>query len=223
MTSDSSTQNISAVSLLSKYGNLLLIGDFNSTMSEEAMKGFCETYNLNNLIKSPTCYKSLNNPTSIDVMLTNRKHCFENSVTIETGLSDHHKMTISVLKVFHNKRPPIVKRYRCYRNFDMNTFRNKLRYNLDIYNGNTIMGYDEFIEIFMTLLNKDAPMKKKVIRGNNAPFMSKPLSKEIMHRSKLKNKFNKIPTEENRNLYKKQRNICVNLLRKEKKSYFNRI
>ena len=53
--------------------------------------------------------------------------------------------------------------------------------------------------------------------------MSKLLSKEIMHRSKLKNKFNKIPTEENRNLYKKQRNICVNLLRKEKKSYFNNL
>ena len=43
--------------------------------------------------------------------------------------------------------------------------------------------------------------------------MSKHFSKEMMH--KLKNKLNKIPTEENRNLYKIQRNICVNLLRKE--------
>ena len=41
----------------------------------------------------------------------------------------------------------------------------------------------------------------KVIRGNNAPFMGKRLSKEIMHRSKLKNKLSKNPTEENRNLY----------------------
>ena len=40
---------------------------------------------------------------------------------------------------------------------------------------------------------------------------------------KLKNKLNKNPTEENRNLYRKQRNVCVNLLRKEKKNYFNNL
>ena len=37
-----------------------------------------------------------------------------------------------------------------------------------------------------------------------------------MHRSKLKNKFNKNPTEDNNRLYKKQRNYCVSLLNKEK-------
>ena len=66
-------------------------------------------------------------------------------------------------------------------------------------------------------------MKQKIIRGNNAPCMGKRLSKEIMHRSKLKNKLNKNPTEENRNLYRKQRNVCVNLLRKEKNIYFNNL
>ena len=77
----------------------MLLGDFNSTMSEKEMKDFCEIYNLENLIKSPTCYKSASNPSSIDVMLTNRKLSFENSMTLETGLSDHHKMTITVLKI----------------------------------------------------------------------------------------------------------------------------
>ena len=44
-----------------------------------------------------------------------------------------------------------------------------------------------------------------------------------MHRSKLKHKFNNNPTEENNNLYKKQRHSCVNLLRKEKKNYYNNL
>ena len=35
-----------------------------------------------------------------------------------------------------------------------------------------------------------------------------------MHRSKLKNKFNKNPTKDNNRLYKKQRNYCVSLLNK---------
>ena len=66
-------------------------------------------------------------------------------------------------------------------------------------------------------------MKKKLLRGNNAPFMNKYLSKPIMHRSKLKNRYNKNPTEINNLSYKKQRNFCVNLLKKEKKKYYNNL
>ena len=160
--------------------------------------------------------KNPDNPTSIDVMLTNRKNCFENSIAIETGLSDHHRMTISVLKVHHKKRLPVIKYYRCYKNLNMITFRSNLKYSLQTFNANT-MTYEDFKEIFMAVLNKCAPMKQKVIRGNNAPFMGKRLSKEIIHRSKLKNKLNKNPTKENRNLYRKQRNVYVNLVTKQKK------
>ena len=42
-----------------------------------------------------------------------------------------------------------------------------------------------------------------------------------MVRCKLKNKYNKNRTGENWDSYKKQRNFCVNLLRKTKKDYFN--
>ena len=43
---------------LSSYDNLILMGDFNSEMSENEMKEFCEIYHLKNLIKEPTCYKN---------------------------------------------------------------------------------------------------------------------------------------------------------------------
>ena len=56
--------------------------------------------------------------------------------------------------------------------------------------------------MFMLVLNKYAPMKKKSIRGNNAPFMNKILSKAFMHRARLKNNFNKESSEENKILYK---------------------
>ena len=46
-----------------------------------------------------------------------------------------------------------------------------------------------------------APMKKKYARGNQMPFMTKSLSKEIMTRSTLRNKYLKHKTEENRLLY----------------------
>ena len=49
------------------------------------------------------------------------------------------------------------------------------------------------------------------------------LTKAFMHRSKLKNKFNKNPTEKNRLFYNKQRNFCANLVKKEKKKYYNNL
>ena len=85
------------------------------------------------------------------------------------------------------------------------------------------MNYDNFKERFMRVLERHAPMKTKMIRGNNAPFMNKTLSKAFMCRSKLKNSFNKQPTKENERLYKTQRNVCVSLLKKEKKKYYNNL
>ena len=53
--------------------------------------------------------------------------------------------------------------------------------------------------------------------------MTKELRKEIMKRSKLKNKYNKKRNYENWSLYKKQRNYCLSLLRKTKKAYFKKL
>ena len=50
--------------------------------------------------------------------------------------------------------------------------------------------------------------------------MSKPLSKAIMQTAKLRNKFLKDPSAENKLSYNKQTNWCVSLLRNEKKKYF---
>ena len=85
-------------SLIGLYDNIMVIGDFNSQMEETSLKEFCDTYNLENLIKEPTCFKNPCNPTLIDMFLTNRVNFFKNSSVIETGISDYHKMTITVLK-----------------------------------------------------------------------------------------------------------------------------
>ena len=201
---------------LSTHENFLIIGDFNCPVSEKAMKDFCEIYNLENLIKKPTCYKNPKNPSSIDVMLTNKKGNFQNSMTIESGLSDFHKMTITMYKGYCKKLDPLIINYRNYKNFDGIKFREDLIRQLDLLNYET-MTYDEFKVIFMSTLEWHAPVKKKLIRGNSAPFMNKTLSKAFMHRSKLRNNFNKNPTDVNWGLFKKQRNYCVGLLKKEKK------
>ena len=54
---------------------MLTLGDFNVKIDESHMKSFCETYNLTNPIKQPTCYKNCDNPTCIDLILTNDYLC----------------------------------------------------------------------------------------------------------------------------------------------------
>ena len=75
----------------------------------------------------------------------------------------------------------------------------------------------------MDTLNSFAPIKKKYAPGNQMPFMTKNLSKEIMTRSRLRNKYLKHKTEENRLLYTQQRNKCVSLLRKTKMNYYGNL
>ena len=67
---------------------------------------------------------------------------------------------------------------------------------------------------FLGIINKHAPLKKKIVRGNNAPFMNKEFQKEIYVRSRLRNKFWVEPSAKNKAAYKKQRNKCVKIRRK---------
>ena len=56
--------------------------------------------------------------------------------------------------------------------------------------------YSNFERNFLEVLNKHAPIKKKTVRANDKPFMTKALRKAIMRRSALKNKYVNQKTEE---------------------------
>ena len=112
--------------------------------------------------------------------------------------------------------------YKCYKKFVQENFRRDLLNSLETLDIETI-SYDTFHQIFANILNRHAPFKQKIVGGNQAPFVTKKLSKAIMQRSKLKNRLNKYPSNENSRLYRKQRNYCTNLLAREKKNYFNNL
>ena len=72
---------------------------------------------------------------------------------------------------------------------------------------------------FSAVLNKHAPIEKFFIRTNQRNFMTRELSKAIMKRSKLRNRFIK-KSEVSRKVYTAQKIYYVNLLRKTKRKYF---
>ena len=53
--------------------------------------------------------------------------------------------------------------------------------------------------------------------------MNEILSKEIMKRSNLRNKYLKSRNEEDRQRFVKERNLCVSLLGKTKRSYYSNL
>ena len=81
----------------------IFIGGFNSEMTKSAMENFCGTYHLHNLIKNPTCFKNPDKPSCIDLILTNFPKLLLKSQTLEIGLSDFHKLTLTALKIHYKK------------------------------------------------------------------------------------------------------------------------
>ena len=70
---------------LHKYDHILLVGDFNSEISEISIHDFCNVYNLESLSSTPTCFKNAENPSCIDLLLTNTKNNFVKHSSLRIG------------------------------------------------------------------------------------------------------------------------------------------
>ena len=109
---------------------------------------------------------------------------------------------------FSRLKPKIIQ-YRNFKRFDEEKFI------IDAKNADFSLETDDPNENYWALTNtfsliaeKHASLKKKIVRGNHTPFISKDLRKAIYTRNKPKNKFIKNPSEVNKKPYKRQRNKC---------------
>ena len=143
----------------SKYESFCLIGDFNCEPKDSAISDFMDNYDLCNLVKSPTCFRS-DSPRCIDLILTNRRRSFQNTVTVHTGLSDFHAMIVTVLKGGYRKKGPKIITYRNYTNFCAEDFRKDLcdQISSELQDNED---YGAFDAVVTNTLNKHAPLKKK--------------------------------------------------------------
>ena len=106
--------------------NFIVLGDLNTEISNSFLEQFCALYNLQSLIKKPTCFKSVDNPSCKDLILTNHPKCFQNSGVYETGTSDFHKLTFAVLKTYFQKAKPRIIKCRDYKHLYNNDVRDEL-------------------------------------------------------------------------------------------------
>ena len=67
-------------------------------------------------MKEETCFKSVENPSYVDLILTN--NAIFRIQQVFTGLSDFHKLVLTVLKTSMTKSKPQKITYRDYKYFD---------------------------------------------------------------------------------------------------------
>ena len=196
---------------LNIYDNLLLAGDLNintlrrTSDSSNHLSDLNDTFSFTNLLTDSTCFKS-NKDTLIDLMLTNKPKSFYKSHSFVTGLSDCH-IIVSILRTSFQKLPTKFVIYRNHKNFHVSNFLRDLDSRLiqgELYK-NCQDPCTKLSEIFSEVFNCHSPLKQKSVRGNHARFMTRELSKGIMTKSKVKNRYVKWPSRENFEAYKEAR------------------
>ena len=141
---------------------------------------------------------------------------FSNSNVLEIGLSDFHKMSLTVMRVCFVKQTPKVVHYRDYKMFYNDLFRN------DILPAQALTDTKKNVQTnIVNIFNEHAPLKKWYVRANQAPYMNKKLSKEVMKRSRLRNKFLKLKLMQTEKLAINNKKIIVYPFFAEKRNPFS--
>ena len=203
----------------------MLLGDVNIDMAKGdniIEKQICTIYDLKNIIKSPTCFKS-ESGTLIDPIIVSNTHRMCNSFNIVCGESDFHNLVGCMLR--HNF--PAIKphriHYRSYKNFNESNLKKDITHIptqvCDVFDDINDK-YWAFSDMFKSVLEEHAPIKSRVVRSEKIPYMSSDLMKAMYKRNNLKNKYIKYRTTTNWESYRMQRNLVVSMRRCAIRAYF---
>ena len=122
------------------------------------MSEFCETHNLQNLVKDSICFKNPSKGTCIDLILTNFPKSFQRTQTIECGLSDFYKLTLAVLKTHFPRLKPNIVNYGDYDGFVSDFSRFELLWEINSSDPDITNFKDPQLTLHR-VLDKHAPLK----------------------------------------------------------------
>ena len=165
-----------------------------------------------------------NHKSTVDLILTNKPQSFQITNVTETGVSDCHKLITTFMKSHISRLKPRNVHYRSYKYFNEEKFLSDVKEaDFSFKTSNPDENYLVLTNVFSNIVNIHAPLKKKILRGNDAPFMNKELRKAIYTRNRLRNRYFNNPTKGKETSYKKQRNKSVSLRRKSITQHFSKI
>ena len=80
---------------------VFLLGDLNIDFGKDInpLSDILGLYGIENMIKGPTCFKSVSQPTRVDVILTNVPKRVRSILNTDIGVSDFHNLTLASTKL----------------------------------------------------------------------------------------------------------------------------
>ncbi len=204
-----------------KYDYMTVMGDYNANIlkidtNSKAIKDFCTSFNLTNIIHKPTCFKE-KTESLIDIILTNQPKCFLCRNVVNTGISDFYTLIYGVLPGAYEHFKPKYIQFGSFRKFNEEDFMNDIALSplfncaddLDIN-----IGMSKYISITHEICDKHASIKTKFINKVQLPITNSKLRKEFTKKSMFQHRINKKRDCVNKELRHVQRNLVISLTRK---------
>ena len=131
-----------ALDTYSRYDKFSLVRVFINKISEHRTESFLYIHEICYLIKEKTCF-NIQNPSCIDLLLSNNVYAFQQTIAICTGVSDCHKFFLTVLKTTFPRRKPKEITCRDYKQFDSSKSKKELKNVLTKENIDSCTKFDE--------------------------------------------------------------------------------
>ena len=223
------TQNLERMlnKCFNESNHVHIIGDLNVNFKQtpNPLSQICDTYDLKQLIKSPTCFKSLNNPSLIDVILTNKSKSIKSTINLSLGISDFHNYISAATRLSCPSSEPKLVHYRSFKNFNEESYRKDLQM-VPFHVSHIFDDVDDQLwfhnSLLLDIIDKNAPKKQKQITYKPLPYMNDNLRKAINVKAALRRKFLKTKSNESWQKFKKQRNLVNKLKKVSIKKYFEK-
>ena len=206
--------------------NVTIIGDLNVNFLNHPnqLTQVCDSFDLKQIVKGPTCFKSSDNPSLLDLILTNCPRSITSSINLPLGISDFHNFISAATKINRPSNEPRTINYRTMKNFNEDVYKQ----DLEIAPFHVSQIFDDVDDqmwfhnnLLTNIIEKNAPMKQKTIRIKQLPYMNDQLRKAINVKANLRRKLHKIHNQQNWENFRKQRNLVNKLKRKSLQKYFD--
>jgi hypothetical protein len=211
---------------LSDAKSVYIIGDINIDMqcTPAPFTDFMTMYNLCNIIEKPTCFKSVQNPSLLDVVLTNTPRRLLSHLNVSVGVSDHHNIICAATKVHLARNGKRHIKYRTMKNFNNDQYNSDLS-KVPFHVCQIFDDPDDIMWCYNMMLcdviDEHAPVKQKTLKKPQLPYMNGPLRKAINVKAMLRRKYDRFKDRKSWLKYKAQRNHVNSLKRQSVTKYFN--
>ena len=210
---------------------LMVVGDFNvwvevaDDKDASDLRNMMHSYGLSQVIEEPT---HRNGHTLDHVYINQHQMEIEHKVINEAlGLvTDHSPIIIDIPSANIQDISRSIY-YRKVKDVDMNNFKEDLQtaYNTMSASGemNFLQMFSQFDDLSRKVMDKHAPVVCKKQRTGEAPWIDQEYRRNRSLRRKYERAWKKNRSEENRNNYVNQKNVCVELSLAKQTSYYSKL